>query len=225
MKSLRASCVQQQHIKGKVHPCTGTEDLYRPYGPQGEQRYSSTLSRPWHQKGVRGQPHAPAALYPPGKTWCPLYRRLGGPQSRSGLVRKISPPSVFDPRTVQPVASRYTNYTTRPTFDPRTVQPVASRYTNYTTRPTIRSPDRPARSQSLYRPSYPAHAQNEHLLKKRKGSGFSTHSPANKHLLIVWSRVILQQLRGDKAVKAFPAFYGSPKFIKGFKTAHELSLS
>jgi len=22
--------------KGKVHPCTGTEALYRPYGPQGE---------------------------------------------------------------------------------------------------------------------------------------------------------------------------------------------
>jgi len=23
-------------IIGKVHPCTGTEALYRPYGPQGE---------------------------------------------------------------------------------------------------------------------------------------------------------------------------------------------
>jgi len=23
-------------IKGKVHPCTGTETLYRPYGPYGE---------------------------------------------------------------------------------------------------------------------------------------------------------------------------------------------
>jgi hypothetical protein len=30
--------------KCKGHPCTGTEALYRPYGPQGEQRYSSTLS-------------------------------------------------------------------------------------------------------------------------------------------------------------------------------------
>jgi hypothetical protein len=28
--------------------------------------------------GVGGQLHAPAAL-PPGKTWYPLYRRLGGP--------------------------------------------------------------------------------------------------------------------------------------------------
>ena len=37
------------------------------------------------------QRHAQVAL-PPGKTWYPLYRRIGGPQGRSGLVRKISPP-------------------------------------------------------------------------------------------------------------------------------------
>jgi hypothetical protein len=35
-----------------------------------------------------------------------LYRKLGRPQSRSGRVRKISPPPGFDPRTLQPVASR-----------------------------------------------------------------------------------------------------------------------
>ena len=59
--------------------------------------------------GVGDQRHALAAL-PPGKTRYPFYRRLGGPQGRSGLVRKISPP------------------------------------------PTgIRSPDRRARSESLYR--------------------------------------------------------------------------
>ena len=49
-----------------------------------------------------------------GKTWYPLHRRLGGPQGRSGQVRKISPPPGFDPRTVQPVASCYTDYATRP---------------------------------------------------------------------------------------------------------------
>ena len=59
--------------------------------------------------GVGGQRHAPAALHP-GKTRYPLYRRLGGPHSRSGQVRKISPPPQFDPRTVQPVASRYTEW-------------------------------------------------------------------------------------------------------------------
>ena len=44
-----------------------------------------------------GQRHAPAAL-PPEKTRYPLYRRLGGPQGRSGQVRKISPPSTEVPR-------------------------------------------------------------------------------------------------------------------------------
>jgi len=58
--------------------------------------------------GVGGQRHAPAAL-PPGKTRYPLCRRLGGPQGRSGRVRKISPAPEFDPRTVQPLASRYTD--------------------------------------------------------------------------------------------------------------------
>ena len=51
-----------------------------------------------------------------GKTRYPLYRRLGGPQGRSGRVQKISPPP-----------------------------PLTG----------ILSPDRPARSESLYRLSYP----------------------------------------------------------------------
>jgi hypothetical protein len=50
---------------------------------------------------VGGQRHAPAAL-PPRKTRYPLYRRLGGPQGRSGRVRKMSPPAGFGTRTVQP---------------------------------------------------------------------------------------------------------------------------
>ena len=61
---------------------------------------------------VGGQRHVPAAL-PPGKTRYPFYRRLGGPQDRSGRVRKISPPT------------------------------------------GIRSLDRPAHNESLYRLSYP----------------------------------------------------------------------
>jgi len=42
------------------------------------------------------------------------YRRLRGHQGPSGRVRKISPPPPeFDPRTVQPVASRYTDWAIR----------------------------------------------------------------------------------------------------------------
>jgi hypothetical protein len=57
---------------------------------------------------VGGQLHAPAALFP-GMTRYPMYRRLGRPQGRSGRVLKISPPLGFDPRTVQLVASSYTD--------------------------------------------------------------------------------------------------------------------
>jgi len=45
-----------------------------------------------------------------------MYRRLVGPQGRSGEVRKTSPQPGYDPRTVQPVASRYTDWATRPTY-------------------------------------------------------------------------------------------------------------
>jgi hypothetical protein len=53
------------------------------------------------------QRHSQAALSPE-KTSYLLYRRLGGSQGRSGRMRKISPQPGFDPRTVQPAASRYT---------------------------------------------------------------------------------------------------------------------
>jgi hypothetical protein len=59
--------------------------------------------------GLGGQRHAPATL-PSVKTQYPLYRRLGGPQCRSGRVRKISPPRGFDSRTAWPLASRYSNW-------------------------------------------------------------------------------------------------------------------
>ena len=58
---------------------------------------------------VGGQRHAPATL-PPGMTRYPLYRRLGGPQGRSGRLQEISPLPGFDPQNAQPVASRYTDW-------------------------------------------------------------------------------------------------------------------
>ena len=56
----------------------------------------------------------PGRTLPPGKTRYPLYRRLGGPQGRCGRVEYLAPPR-FDPRTVQPVVSRYTERAARPT--------------------------------------------------------------------------------------------------------------
>ena len=67
---------------------------------------------------MRGQRHAPAAPYP-----VPIVQEAGW---ASGPVwtgaENLAPPG-FDPRTVQPVGSRYTDYATRPT-------PVDSYYTN-----------------------------------------------------------------------------------------------
>jgi hypothetical protein len=65
---------------------------------------------------VSGQQHNPAALYSWGKTRYPSYRRLGGPQGRSGRAENLAPTG-------------------------------------------IRSPDRPAHSQLLYRLGYPAHGR------------------------------------------------------------------
>jgi hypothetical protein len=64
---------------------------------------------------VGGQRHAPATL-PPGRIRYPLYRRLGGPQGRSGRVRKISSHRGFNPRTFKTVESRYTYWVIRPTI-------------------------------------------------------------------------------------------------------------
>jgi len=63
---------------------------------------------------VRGQRHVPAAPYP-GKKPVPIAQGAGWD---SGPVwtgaENLAPPG-FDPRTVQPIGSRYTDYATRPT--------------------------------------------------------------------------------------------------------------
>ena len=93
--------------KGKVLPRTGHE------GPEGEQICSSTLpSTSALDGGGRSTPRP--GRFTPGKDPVPIVnRRLGGPQGRSGRLRKISLST------------------------------------------GIRSPDRPTRSESLYRLSYP----------------------------------------------------------------------
>ena len=75
--------------------------------------YSPTLpSTSVLDGGVGGQHHAPAAL-PKGKTRYPLHRRLGGPQGRSGRVRKISPPPTRIRSPDRPVRSESLS---RPTY-------------------------------------------------------------------------------------------------------------
>ena len=58
--------------------------------------------------GVRGQRHAPAAFYP-GKDPVPIVQETGwAPGPVWTGAENLAPPG-FDPRTVQPVASRYTD--------------------------------------------------------------------------------------------------------------------
>ena len=87
-----------------VNPCTGMRFC------RGRTAFHDHGTRKWWRVSV-----TPGRFSPLGKTRYPLYRRLGDTQGRSGQVRKISPPPAFDPRTVQPVASRYTVWATRPT--------------------------------------------------------------------------------------------------------------
>ena len=89
--------------KGKDHPRTGHE------GPEGEYSYSCTLSLTSALDGGGWSTPRPGRFTPGKETRYPLYRRLGRPQGRSGRVRKISLTPGFDPRTVQPVSSRYTD--------------------------------------------------------------------------------------------------------------------
>ena len=68
-------------------------------------RGSRGIALPVHDHGTRrseGSASRSGRSLPQGKTRCPLYRRLGGPQGRSGQVRTFSAPPGFDPRTVQP---------------------------------------------------------------------------------------------------------------------------
>jgi hypothetical protein len=81
-------------------------------------RWSRGIALLFHDHGTRraeGSASRPGRSLPPGKTRYQLYRRLDGPQGRSGQVRKLSPPPRFDPWTFEPVTSRYTDYSTWPT--------------------------------------------------------------------------------------------------------------
>ena len=89
------------------------------YRPGVAQRVGRGIALLFHdrgsRRGVSGQQHAPAALYPRGKTRYPFYRRLSGPQGRSGRTENLVHIRIRS-RAVQPVVSRYTDWATVPTF-------------------------------------------------------------------------------------------------------------
>ena len=78
-------------------------------GTEGEKGCSSTLSLTLALDGGGWLRTRTGSFFASKETRYPLRRRLGVPQDRSGRLRKISRPRGFDPRTVQLVASRYTD--------------------------------------------------------------------------------------------------------------------
>jgi len=65
-------------------------------------------------EGDKWSAASPGRTLPPGKTRYPFYRRLGGPQGRSGRAENLVPTGIRS-RTSQPVVSHYTDWATRPT--------------------------------------------------------------------------------------------------------------
>ena len=80
--------------KGKFRPGRGHE------GPEGESRYSSTLSLTSALDVGGWLTPRPGRFTPTKEIWYPL----------SGWVRNISSSPGFDPQTVQRIASRYTDW-------------------------------------------------------------------------------------------------------------------
>jgi len=102
-KLIELSLRKNGKCQGKFHPITGHE------GPDRKYKYSFTLSLTSAQDRGGWTKPRPGRFAPGKETRCPLYRRLIGPQGRSGRVRKTSPLPGFDPLSFQPVASRCTD--------------------------------------------------------------------------------------------------------------------
>jgi hypothetical protein len=90
--------------KGKISPRTGHE------GSEGEYRYSSILSLTSALVVGGWSTSWPGRFTSRKETQYTLYRRLCGPQCRYGRVQKIPPTQGFDSRTLQPLASRCTDW-------------------------------------------------------------------------------------------------------------------
>ena len=75
-------------------------------------RGSRGIALPFHDhgtgRGVRDQRHDQAALYPGERPGAHCTGGWVGPRASLDRCGKSRPPPGFDPRTFQPVASRYT---------------------------------------------------------------------------------------------------------------------
>ena len=87
------------------------------YRPGVAQRVGRGIALPFHDRATRKGwvvSSKPRPHFTPRKTRYPFYRRLGGPQGRSGRAENLVPTGIWS-RTVQPVVSRYTDWASGPT--------------------------------------------------------------------------------------------------------------
>jgi len=111
---LLFTLVQSNPVTYKVKrvKCTLVQALRLCTGRTTHGGRSRGIALLFHDHGSRrgwGVSVTPRPFFTPGRDPVPIYRRMGGPQGRSGHVRKISPPPGFDPRTVQPVTVTYSS--------------------------------------------------------------------------------------------------------------------
>ena len=66
------------------------------------QRVGRAIALLFHDRGTRSTAARPGRTLPPGKTRYPFYRRLSGPQGRSGRAENLVPTGIRS-QTVQPV--------------------------------------------------------------------------------------------------------------------------
>ena len=88
---------------GGIIPCLKKKLYWSRYRPGVTQRVGRGIALLLHNRGTRrGEWSAsrPGRTLPPGKTRYPLYRRLGGPQSRSGRAENLVPTGISIPDRV-----------------------------------------------------------------------------------------------------------------------------
>jgi hypothetical protein len=99
-RRMSLSYTGSMNYKCKVHPRTGYEGHER-------EKHTSTLSLTSELDGGWVVKATPRRLYSRERDPVLIVKRLGRPQGLDEQVRKISPSPGFDPRTVQPLKSRY----------------------------------------------------------------------------------------------------------------------
>ena len=211
-------------LKGKVK-CTLVRSLRLCTGRTAH-RGSRGIALPFHDHGTRKGwvvSVTPRPLFTPRKTWY----HCTGPRGRYGQMRKISLPPGFDPRTVQPVASRYNDYATRPTSRCKRSHNLCSECYGFELRPWHQLSWRPL-VLFWFPASYPSPNKNI------KGQLFKLchmprPHPTEPFVLRFWrtsqlppcSIYLPEKLTGLQLVKKFPAFYETRQFITTVTSAHQ----